>query len=52
MKTEEEIPLLEFESSIDSKDLEKYYKAFQQFDHKKQGLVSLRVSKASDFLIE
>lgn len=52
MKTEEEIPLLEFESSIDSKDLEKYYEAFQQFDHKKQGLVSLRVSKASDFLIE
>ena len=40
---EEEIPLLDFETGLDSEDAKSYFEAFKEFDHKNTGHISIRV---------
>ena len=40
---EEEIPLLDLETGLDSEDAQSYFEAFKEFDHKNTGLISIRV---------
>ena len=40
---EEEIPLLDLETGLDSEDAQSYFEAFKEFDHKNTGHISIRV---------
>ena len=40
---EEEIPLLDFETGLDSEDAKSYFEAFKEFDHKNSGHINIRV---------
>ena len=49
---EEEIPLLDLETPLDSEDAQNYFEAFKQFDHNNTGHISNRVlSKCYNLVI-
>ena len=49
---EEEIPLLDLETGLDSEDAQSYFEAFKEFDHKNTGHISIRVHASNNTSIK